>query len=76
MAVKYIGNGASIPGIPAKDLSDEDIQNYVVPRMESLGIEDQPGAWLESTNLYLKLTKAQEAKLAKASQADDAKEGE
>jgi hypothetical protein len=26
--MKYIGNGAFIPGIPARDLSDEEVKEY------------------------------------------------
>ena len=59
--IKYIGDGAAFPGIPARDLSAEDVEKYVVPTLAGWKIEDDPVKWLEGTGLY-KSTKGKSKK--------------
>ncbi len=64
MAVKYVGQGAAIAGIPGRDLSDQDIEKYVLPYMADLKVDESPGVWLESTGLYLSLSSGDKSKKA------------
>ena len=61
MAVKYIGAGSAIAGIPGRDLSDDEIIKYVVPVLANLKIKEKPDSWLESTGLYLATKKSKKA---------------
>jgi hypothetical protein len=47
----YIGSGG-IPGIPARNLSDEDIEKYAKPALEKAGVEEDPEVFLLASGLY------------------------
>lgn len=64
MAVKYVGQGAAIAGIPGRDLSDQDIEKYVLPYLADSKITESPGVWLESTGLYMELASSKQDKKA------------
>jgi hypothetical protein len=51
MELQYIGQSA-LPGIPARDLSADDIEKYAKPALKQWEISKSPKAWLISTGLY------------------------
>lgn len=54
MKLQYVGNGAALPGIPARDLSAEDIKRFAKPALKQWEISQSPEKWLIGTGLYRK----------------------
>ena len=50
--MKYKKGSGFVAGIPARDLSDADIEKYVVPLLKTYKIKEDPKTWLASTGLY------------------------
>lgn len=38
MKLKYIGNGNSIAGVPARDLEDNEVKNFNIPELIESGL--------------------------------------
>jgi hypothetical protein len=60
--MKYKKGTGFIAGIPARDLSENDIDKYVIPLMASQGISGDPHDWLASTGLYEPIKKKSKPK--------------
>ncbi len=40
--LKYVGRGASLPGVPARDLSDEEVKQYDEKFLLRTGLYERP----------------------------------
>lgn len=53
MAYKYIGNGAFIPGVPARDLTDEEVRKHGEKTIKDSGLyvsdNEQPDYFKKET---------------------------
>lgn len=75
--LKYVGNGAFLPGIPARDLSEAEVKRYTTPDFlirlglpEELAQKNKGADFLIETGLY------QKPAAPAAAKNDEPKEGE